>query len=337
MHVADEFPGHAAETFDKATKWLQRFGQEQPFFLFVHTYEVHTPYVPEDDEARATLEKLDPGYSGPFLDMYPGGQTEVKHNRNKEPIAAADVERMAALYASEIEYLDRIFGRFMQQLSRLPFADEMLVVLMADHGDEFNEHGKVGHGETLYNPVLHVPLAFHWPGRLKAGVEETRVQLVDVAPTLLDLVGIAKPDDIDGQTLAPLMVGGDGTRTARPVFAELRSAWASCRELALPDDCRSEHYAVQTERFKYLTSMIPWSESLYDLSADPDETRDVAKDFPQELRRLRGLLAEYVIDAAPEPDYFLLPPGEAGTDGSKAPPALDETTRERLKALGYNP
>jgi len=336
QHVIEQFPGTARETFDKATEWLRKFGEQKPFFLFVHTYEVHTPYVPRDETARATLERLNPGYAGPFRELYPGGELEVKHNRGLEPLGARDVERLVALHASEIEYVDRIFGAFIDTVSRGSYADDTLIVVTADHGDEFNEHGKIGHGETLHNPVLHVPLAFYWPREVRVAAEDTRVQLVDVTPTVLDLIGLPVPPGLDGQTLAPAMRGVAGASIARPVFAELRSAWASCRELELPDDCRSEHYTAQTERFKYLTSMIPYKEELYDLQADPGETRDVAAEFPEELRRFRALLADYVIHEAPEPD-FLAPTGERITVGSEVSPGLDDATRERLKALGYNP
>ncbi len=335
-HVVDEFPGTARETFDKATRWLRQFGGREPYFLFVHTYEVHTPYVPRDDEARATLEKLDPEYSGEFRDLYPGGELEVKHNRGTEPLSPRDIQRLVALHASEIQYTDRIFGEFIDQLSELSSADDTLVVLLSDHGDEFDEHGKIGHGETLHDPVLHVPLAFYWPRRISAGEAETRVQLIDVAPTVLDLVGVPKPSAIDGQTMAPVVLGGDATRIARPIFAELRSAWASCRELSLADDCKSEHYAVLTERFKYITSMIPWSESLYDLSADPNETRNVAAEFPQEVQSFRKLLADYVINQAAVPDFLSQPDERVAGDGPTGAD-LDDVTRERLKALGYNP
>ncbi len=338
-HVSEEFPGSARQTFDKTDAWLRRFGSAAPFFLFVHTYEVHTPYVPHGEAALATLEKLSPRYSGPFEGVYPGGELEVKHNRGLEPIGAADVERMLALHAAEIRYLDGIFGEFLETLAGQPFAADTLVVVVADHGDEFAQHGKIGHGETLYNPVLHVPLAFYWPGRLTAGVEETRVQLIDVAPTILDLVDIAPPSldpAFDGRSLAPVILGRDGGEVARPVFAELRSAWASCRELDLGDDCRSEHYAAQDGRFKYLTSMIPWTEALYDLESDPGETRNVAAEHPEVVARFRRLMADYVIGAAPEPDAL----EAAVTDqsgGGAAATGIDEVTRQRLEALGYKP
>lgn len=317
----DKTVGHAAETFDKAQHWLDEFGARAPFFLFVHTYEVHTPYRPEDAAARAVADRIDPGYTGPFVTEYPGKLFELGVNTGYSVMPEEDLKRLAALYAGEISYLDRVVGEFIARVARSNVAERTLVVLTADHGEEFGRHGKLGHGETLYNQALHVPLGFFWPARIKPGTNQSRVELIDVLPTVLDLIEVRNPEQLDGTSLLPV-IRGNRDALVRPAFAELQTAFGDCRRLKLPDQCHVDRLAVQTERFKLITSKVPVLEELYDLQNDPQETHEVGKDFPDELQRHRALLARYS-----EP--------EGKVASSEATPVMDDATRERLRALGY--
>jgi arylsulfatase A-like enzyme len=317
------FRGGAKETFSAASSWLDTFGRWTRFFLFIHTYEVHTPYTTRDAEARAVVERLDPGYDGPHRDEYSGGEEESDHNTGERPVPEKVRKHLAALYAGEINYLDRIVSEFMNRLSGLGISERTLIVLTSDHGDEFGEHGKLGHGETLYNPVLHVVLGFHWPGHIAPGESESPVELIDVTPTVLDLAGLSEKLPLDGVSLLPAMRGEAGGAVARPAFAELQTATGECRKLHLPDSCRLDRLAVQGRRFKLMTSKAPEFQTLYDVLSDPHETRDVSTDFPDELRALRALLDAYATDS--------LPPAASPA----AAPTIDPATRERLRALGY--
>jgi arylsulfatase A-like enzyme len=253
---------------------------------------------------------------------YPGNLWELGYNAGSVPMADRDLKHLPALYSGEINYLDRIVSQFLQQFSHLPAAKSTLVVVTADHGEEFAEHGKLGHGETLYNQVLHVPLGFYWPARIKAGSSQSPVELIDVMPTVLDLLGIGRSANVDGVSLVPV-ISGQSTSPERPAFSELLRALGDCRKLGLPDACIVDRLAVQTERFKMITSKVPRFEELYDVQNDPKETRNVAKEFPAELDRHRALLASYV-EATPTP-----------AAETRSTPAIDEVTRERLRALGY--
>jgi hypothetical protein len=162
-----QISGHAKHTFSDAIAWLYSYGAHTKFFLFVHTYEVHTPYAIQTKGAERIVEAIDPGYAGPFARSYPAGLFEMAHNFGNQLLAQPELRHLPALYAGEISYLDRVFGRFMRQLSRMPFADRTLVVVLADHGEEFGEHGKLGHGETLCGQALHVPLGFRWTGTIQ--------------------------------------------------------------------------------------------------------------------------------------------------------------------------
>ncbi len=319
----DKTLGNASDTFAKAREWLATYADDTPFFLFVHTYEVHAPYTPRDAEAQALTQAIDPGYQGPFEKSYPCGLWELAHNTGVRPVPQRDLDHLPALYAAEINYLDRLVDAFLTYLSGLPIAGRTLVVLTADHGEEFGAHGKLGHGETLYNHALHVPLGFLWPAKIKPGRSDTPVQLVDLMPTILDLIGIAVPPNLDGASLAQAILGRAQDVPRRPVFSELHTAFGDCRRLHLRDQCLVDRTAVQTDRFKFMTSKIPEFEMLYDLVSDPGETRDVLAQHPVEAAALRALVRQY---------------GSAGSSGVFTPgttPQMDDVTREQLRALGY--
>lgn len=323
VNADDKTIGNAKGTFTKAKGWLKKYGGGAPFFLFLHTYEVHVPYTPRDAEARAVADAIDPGYKGPFEREYLGGLWELGHNVGGWLIPEHDLRHLPALYAAEINYLDRVVGEFMRFLSGLPFAARTLVVLTADHGEEFSEHGKLGHGETLFNHVLHVPLGFYWPGKIKPGATDAPTELIDILPTVLDLLNTRVPPGLDGVSLLPVLSGKASSIAARPVFSELHTAFGDCRRLHLEDTCVVDRVAVQTDRFKLVTSKIPEFARLYELQQDPAEMRDVAPDFPAEVARLRRLIEKYAVRPA------------SAAPASAPTAAMDEETRERLRVLGY--
>ncbi|MHC4505970.1 MAG: sulfatase, partial [Planctomycetota bacterium] len=283
--IVGQTHGDAAQTFARAGAWLEERAADERFFLFVHTYEVHSPYLPRDAASLELAGRLTPGDDRVFTKGDLNHRSRL-YNRGKRTMEPRDLERLRALYSAEIHYLDGLVGAFLDRIDALRLADDTLVVLTADHGDQFGEHGKVGHGESLHNRVLHVPLGFRGPG-VVPGHSDVPVQLVDVMPTLLALLGLPAPADADGRSLAQEVRGGEAP--PRPAFSEQRSSPGECRRLRLDDDCRLDRFAVQTERFKLVTSDEPPFEHLYDLRDDPLETRDVAAAHPSEARRHRAL------------------------------------------------
>jgi arylsulfatase A-like enzyme len=305
------------ETLRRARAWLRGAGTRSRFFLFLHTYEVHVPYLPRDAPAQELARRLG---AGDAAGLGPQRQPRliIGHNDGSLTLEPQTREVLRALHLGEIQYLDRAIGRFLAELERMGLADDTLVVLTADHGEQFGEHGKMGHGESLHNRVLHVPLALRWPGHIRPGASDTVVQLVDVMPTILDLAGSEIPPGLDGRSLLPALEGR--TLEPRPAFAELREARGECRRLGRPDRCRLERYAVQTGRFKLVRSGEPPRDVLYDLEGDPLETHDASAQHPEALARHRALLAGYLRDAPKhEPRPF----------------TLDAELRERLRRLGY--
>ncbi len=317
--LARQMAGGAARTFDRAGRWLERHARDTRFFLFVHTYEVHLPYRAESDAEWQIVERITPGDQRRLPEAQQARRS-LSHNAGGRALSPRDLAHLRALHIAEIHRLDAAVARFLTHLSGLGRDADTLVVLASDHGEQFGEHGRVGHGSSLHNRVLHVPLGFRWPGRIAPGASDTPVQLVDVLPTVLELTGVARADGLDGRSLVPLLQGEPAAE--RPAFSEMRSAPGECRRLELEPGCRVDRHAVQDRRFKLIHSARPEYHVLYDLVSDPLETRNVAAEYPEELARLRELLERY-----------LERPAGPVARGEAAVP--DEPTRLQLEALGY--
>lgn len=173
--------GQSAATFRAGIDWLTRH-RDQPSFLFLHTYEVHLPYVPP------------PPYDTAF--------TAPIHPANSP---AAELLR----YEQEARYLDDEVRALLEALDLLGLGTRTLVVFLSDHGEEFKEHGQLRHGCSLHTESTRIPLLLRLPGIVPSGRRiGTAVSLVDVAPTILELAGLPPLHDVDGQSLVPLLNGG---------------------------------------------------------------------------------------------------------------------------------
>jgi arylsulfatase A-like enzyme len=312
--------GDAATIFGRALERLDALaapradGTRAPFFLFVHTYQVHDPYLPPP-AYRALF--TDPGYAGRIvgdadrLVALAGSDWPAWHRAFWAGVDArspADLRHLRDLYDACIRFTDDELGRLLDRIDALGLADETLVVVLSDHGEEFLEHGRFGH-DALFDELLRVPLVVRVPDAERRGLRRGRVsevvRLVDVLPTLLDLVGLPTPDHLEGRTLLPLLQGdGDAPRF---VFAQNRETGS--------DALVAGGWKLVAER---------WNELLFDLARDPGERRPLAGgDAVRES--LRATLEE--LHARSLRWQVLAPPDRAGP--------LDAATRERLEALGY--
>jgi len=203
----------AEKLFQAASHWLNAHG-DKPFFLFLHTYQIHNPYANAHPAGRIFLR---PDHPWKTLDM-------IKHLREtkKTPaqITQSQWDNIVALYDGEIRYTDQAFvGPLVRRLKELGLYDNTSIILLSDHGEEFNDHGSYGHGHSLYNELIRVPLIVKLPKSRHAGKTIRKpVGLLDVMPSVLLQAGIDTSNySLDGR---PLDVFGSSSSGNRPLISE---------------------------------------------------------------------------------------------------------------------
>ena len=257
------------DVVQRAEAWLTAH-PAGPRFVWVHLYDPHDPYQPP------------PPYSRIYKDR---------------------------LYDGEIAYADSALAHFVAYLKKNAWYANALIVVVGDHGEGLGEHHEATHGIFLYDSTTHVPLILKLPApaeAAKATVLGAQVRTLDILPTVLDLVGVAAPLRLDGQSLKPYFSGAD--TAPRTAFAEtdypLRFGWAPLR-------------SVRTEGFKFIEAPRP---ELYDLRADAKELDNQYEPWNAQVQKARSMLADL---RAKEPP----PPPAQGVVGQR--------TIDELKALGY--
>ncbi|MGB0953991.1 MAG: sulfatase [Planctomycetota bacterium] len=264
-----------AEKLSKAGgDWLAK-GGEQPSFLYLHLNDAHYPYDPL------------PGYKGMFnqtgIEAHLDGLTEDAFRKGEGPgFTPEEVESLRLSFAEEIRYLDDVVGDFVA--AQLAANDNLLVVICSDHGEEFLEHGDLGHAHSLHEELIRVPLQFAWSPALgeklglKAGLHDDQVRHLDVLPTLLELTGLleAWPQDlhtIQGETLTPFL-RLEGDQPERLAFSETDHLGSPLSGPAGPLRAlrTSKNKLVITDPWHKETAGRMW---LYDLVADPGEHKNL--------------------------------------------------------------
>ena len=252
----------------------------RPFFAFLNYFDAHDPYV-----STAPYDTL----FGPVEPWFFRGGMGHKET---DP---AKIRPQRDAYDRSIAYLDAQFGELMRGLEARGLRDNTIVIFTSDHGEHFGEHGFMRHGNTLYLPVLHVPLVVHDPRRAPAGVRVAEpVTLRDVAATILDLAGIGRVERrIPGASLARFWEDpATAPRQEPPLYAEVREGLRIPPGLPNSD---ADLRALVGDGFHFIWQS-DGHEELYDISADPGEmrnltTQDSARDV---LTRMRAELARFV-------------------------------------------
>jgi tetratricopeptide (TPR) repeat protein len=255
-----------SQVTEAAARWLDG-NANAPFFLFLHLYDLHAPYdLPQDPSQRH-------------------GETG---------------------YAAELAYVDRVLGDFLASLDRRGLLQKALIVFTSDHGEGLGEHGESSHGYFIYQSTLHVPLIMHWPAGFQrvppARVDEP-ASLLDVAPTILDAAGLARPGGMRGRSLL-------GARGGEEVYSE--SAYAR------------NHFGCATVRslrvggYKYIDAPKP---ELYDLTSDSHELHNLYSEQRSRAAALSQRIAAVRAGSA------------AGGSGKAAAPTAE--TINALRSLGY--
>jgi arylsulfatase A-like enzyme len=277
---------------DEALRWLAA-PVPQPFFLYVHMMSPHHPYDPPPP-----FDRFVPDRTHAPVKNYP--RKSYRFFEGGEPLDGAALTDMIARYDGDVLYADTELGRLLAGLDRLGLASTTAVLVTADHGEEFFEHGNWGHGQSVYNELIRVPLVLRLPDGGGAGRQVTTpVSHADVVPTLLAIAGAPPAPALVGRSLLATGEGSD-------VVSELLYRYGESR--ALVRDRRKLVVTHQGERRQT---------GLFDLDADPGE---------HDPRPADAALAT----ALDERVQAEMRARSAATD---AP--VDEETRRRLRALGY--
>jgi arylsulfatase A-like enzyme len=275
LHGAGNRPSKVVEAgpvVDAALHWLdERRGF--PNFLYVHTMDPHVPYTPPPPFDR----KYEPHPA-------PGHAAEDPRYDFKEPL---DRDRLIAQYDGEIAYGDQEFGRFLRELKSRGLYERALIVFMADHGEEFEDHGKWLHGRSVFDELIRVPMVVKFPGQKGGGTRVAQqVQTLDILPTVLEHFGLTVPAApvISGHPLQAVVKGG---APEPPAVSEI-----SHRGFVA--------HGMRTTRDKYVRRFSPEEDELYfDLRQDPKEQRNVIEQSRERVRLLKA-----GVEAAMVPNPF---------------------------------
>jgi arylsulfatase len=264
-----------------AKPWLHEH-KDEDFFLFLHYWDTHTPYLPPDEYKLFYDSDIDP-YDKKNTNMkdaynhlaYPF----FKHHHFDLIGPVTDAEYVNSLYDAEVRYLDDRIAEIDQYLTELGIKEETLLILFGDHGESLTEHDIFWDHCGLYDSTVRIPLIIRWPGNVPAGKRvKGFTQQVDLMPTILesidkatrsDLKKPAIPKEIDGKSLWPAMNGEEEGTHSKVYLSEC--AWQAAR-------------GIRTENYKFIRNYDsgPFTRpprELYDLNTDPEETVNLAETF----------------------------------------------------------
>lgn len=283
-------------TVRRALDWLQQ-NPARPFFLFLHTYEVHHPYEPSAEH----LDEVGSDYAGDLPDHISIDLLR-EINQKKAAIDEADLEHIKRTYDAEIRSMDEALGVLVETLRQQDLYDSTMIVLTSDHGEEFGEHGVVGwHSHTLYDELLRVPLIFKLSGSRRAGLRVSpQVRSIDIAPTIVAALGLETPSEYAGVDLDPINSDPEGI----DLVTISRMDRAPGRDIS----------SFRTSQWKLVRK------SLFNLQDDPGEQWDLALSRRDVADALQSRLDETV--AARE-----------RLETEQVTPT--DATRKELQALGY--
>jgi arylsulfatase A-like enzyme len=309
----DEFTqpaGRAERLFSRAADWVKRAGRDEPFFLYLHAVDPHSPYFPPE-RYRRKATAADPGPDAPFarrgefveialwLDQFRDWQPAHDGDRFRFDRASADIEKRVAqiapnlaledlssveldfsgmddpklkkrieylvsLYNEEVTYANDALESFVRVLEARGLLENTVLVVTSDHGEAFLEHDAWGHGHDVHAEEIEVPLIFRIPGEsgVYCGISDDPASLIDIYPTLLDLIGLSPEKGVDGVSLWPVIASqGRNALPDRTVFSETLTE-------------RGDYLGAIHEQKKLMRTVIQDSEPIwrfFDLKQDPGE------------------------------------------------------------------
>ena len=315
--------------------WLDEH-RDEPFFLYAHATDPHTPYQPpagfeekfakpaespEFDRAFAKLRSLAMNRGGFGFDRALCNEAGVNPDQF--------IRRAADRYDGEVLHNDWSLEQLSAKLKSLGILDNTLIIVVSDHGEEFWEHGWTGHGQSLYQELAHGVLVFWSPKLLPVPRRVSEpVQLIDVMPTVLDLLGLKIPDVVQGQSLAPFVKGPPFQRRG-PVMTS-RYAHPYEENAGFVPENHVDSVALIEGRWKLIYR--PNGEAaglnraeLYEHRSDPGDTKNVAAQKPQQVAQMTTEIGQWMEKQKRVRNAL----------GRGAKATFDPETLEKLRSLGY--
>lgn len=311
--------GSSTDTFSRSSDWLE-LNRDLPIFLFVHTYEVHVPYEPVEP------------YKSQFA-----------------PDSDDDIPAIAR-YDAEIAHTDFELGKFIEAIDAMGLAENTIVIVASDHGEEFGDHGDTLHMKTVFRESLHVPLLIRMPDGT-AGRVRRPVSITDLYATLLDMMEISDIPRYESHTLMPFLApdSSDETYTRELVPSNVRNLrerivavgaqadqWKYIARGEIPPRdamealdvplSRVEMHLLRSLETRGATALLDVDELLFDVRADPYEQNDVIATHPDQGAVERQRILDYLVQLDRETPF-------SAQSGQGKP--LTESDREEMEALGY--
>ncbi|HVD76201.1 MAG TPA: sulfatase [Vicinamibacteria bacterium] len=322
------------EYVDRLVDWLGDH-RDVPFFVYLHFFDPHAPYEPNrpydtmwaDPKGREEYLRQQEVLKKTITDAFMAQRGMATRAQLVE--AGVDPESYIRYskdwYDGAIRGMDTEIGRLVERLRELGLGERTLLALYADHGEEFHDHGRMWHGQSVYGEMIRVPLILWGPGRVAKGVNvDEPVELIDVMPTLLDLSGVPLPAGVQGQSMRPLLTkeAGGGWKH-RPPIAEKQPMGGT----DFPE--ASESYAIMDGNWKLIHNVTRPPEKpefeLFDFYQDPLDQKNVAAEHPDVVDRLGKMLDGWHQMAA----AAKLKPDSELTKG------MSKEQLEQLRSLGY--
>jgi len=329
--TAKDFRAAEVVTSQKVSESAMNFVREngsEPFFLFLHYFDVHNEYLPPSP--------YDSLYGRPYSGWV-DGKGVTSDSRFNPRMARADLDRLRALYDGEIGWVDSNIGRLFNQIESFSpgLLDNTLVVITSDHGEEFFEHGEICHQNNLHEVSVRIPLIMSCPAKIGGGKKiDTPVRIYDIAPTLLDYAGLEIPDVMEGESLRPSIDNGE--TESRPALIELSQI---SKETGY-----TQHFALRLGDYKLIVieerewskdkpydlsgAVIGKRHALYDLSVDPGEKNDLATQKREIAARMITTLESLLEESERKRAAFQS--ASAAREG-----AIPDDLKESLRGLGY--
>ncbi|HUW23161.1 MAG TPA: sulfatase [bacterium] len=284
---------------DNIFRWLEKV-KDKKFFLFLHTYDVHSPYDPPM----------------PYRTLYIGNYSDQRalstlgdYKLTALNLSPEEIDYLIALYDAGINYVDDEIGELVKRLKKLNIFNNSVIIITADHGERLGERGRVGHGGEASRIVTHVPLIMRVPGICQGKVVEEIVESIDITPTILDILDISLPEWMQGKSILPLIEG-----------SEIEGNFIACTSEEWGNAPFSR--AIRTEEWTYIMNRREPDE-LYDRINDPKEQSNIIKKRPLIAQELKKQLEDFIALTS------------EGKPQATEEVHIDKELKERLESLGY--